>query len=130
MNVMTDNSNFEEPLPQNIKKLSSLSHRSEKRSFDRKKIARNISSSKNESDSNLFDDMGKFMVSKLQLCERKFTTEKLPKGRVIQRLGQFWKNFERPEIRINWFKEWFFWLRKRIPHVNNLIFSFKNSWKE
>jgi hypothetical protein len=89
MNVMTDNSNFDEPLPQNIKKLSSLSHRSEKRSFERKKIARNISSSKNESDSNLFDDMGKFMVSKLQLCERKFTTEKLPRGRVIQRLGQF-----------------------------------------
>lgn len=47
MNMMTDNSHFEEPLPQSIKKLSSLSHRSEKRSFDRKNIARNISSSKN-----------------------------------------------------------------------------------
>ncbi len=90
MNILTDNSNFDDPLPQSVKKLSSLSHRSEKRSLDKKKMARNISSSKNESDSNLFEDMSKFIVSKLQLCERKFTTEKVPRGRVVHKLGQLW----------------------------------------
>lgn len=69
-----------------IKKLSSLSHRSEKKSLDRK-IVKNFSNHKYESDQNLLEEMGRFVVTKLHLNERKFTTEKQLRGRRIADAG-------------------------------------------
>mgnify|MGYP006869343889 FL=1 len=62
-----NNINMIEETPSlSIKKLSSLSHRSEKRSLDRK-IIKNYSNHKYEKDPNLLEEMGRFVVSKLHL---------------------------------------------------------------
>lgn len=89
MNFPTDNSTFyEEPVERKNKKLSSLSHRSERKNKEHK-LVRNYSNSKQKRSGPDFDDLNRFIVSKLQLNERKFATEKNLKTRGVQRLGQF-----------------------------------------
>jgi hypothetical protein len=59
-------------------------------------------------------------VSKLQLCERKFTTEKVPRGRVVHKLGQLW-SFWRENGKNG--EEWIFAACGKTTDFNNLIFS-------
>ena len=89
INFPTDNSTFYEEAPERKnKKLSSLSHRSERMNKEHK-MMRNYSNSKQRRHEPELDELNRVIVSKLQLNERKFATEKNLKARGVQRLGQF-----------------------------------------
>ena len=74
MNFPTDNSTFYEEMGEiKGKKLSALSHRSDKKSRETKLI-RNYSNSKHSKNTSEFDDLNRVIASKLHLTERKFAT--------------------------------------------------------